>query len=140
MPLLHQALDFVGLDGDGCHEVGIFGFADQIIVFKTDAEVLFRNIDAWFNGEDHARGNRFVWWGDVVDIEAEVMGGAVHEVFLHEGFGLVLCGGLLGGEQAEGDEFRFHCGDDLLLEVGHDDTGTKNTVGEIENAEDRFIN
>lgn len=97
--LYHEGFDVIWLDGDVGHEVGVFALADEVVVFKADAEVFLWEVDAGLDGEEHAWGDGEVGGGDVVDVEAEVVGGAVHEVFFDEGLGVVLGGGLLWGEE-----------------------------------------
>ncbi len=44
--LSHQLLDFIRLDGDVCHEIGVFGLSDEVVVLKADADVLGGDVDA----------------------------------------------------------------------------------------------
>src|SRR5215813_2279060 len=56
------------------------GFGDQEIVFDADAEVLFRDVNAGFDGNDHAGLKRFAVFGGIVDVEADAVAEAVNEV------------------------------------------------------------
>lgn len=69
----HECLDFIGLDGDVGHEVGVGVFADEVVVFEAYAEVFIRDVYAGLDGEKHAGGDGLVGGGDVVHIEAEVV-------------------------------------------------------------------
>lgn len=56
----HQFLDFICLDRDVGHEVGIAGFADQDVVFQAHGHAFFANVQSGFYGEDIAGGH---WLG-----------------------------------------------------------------------------
>jgi len=40
----------------------VAGFGDEDVVFNTHAEILFRNVDTGFHGDDHARGWKGAQW------------------------------------------------------------------------------
>jgi len=58
----------------------VAGFGDEDVVFNTHAEILFRNVDTGFHGDDHARLERGAVVAGVVDVQADVMSQAVNEI------------------------------------------------------------
>ena len=53
---------------------------DVIHVFDSHSQLFFWNINAGFDGEDHARRKRNVVVAGVVDIQADVVAEAVDEI------------------------------------------------------------
>lgn len=115
---IHETLDFVDFDGDGGHEIGVVFGSDEVIVFEADAEIFLADVDAGFDGENHAFCEGLVRWGDVVDVEAHVVRGSVHEVAADEGLGGVLLFGVLERNEIQIDELLFHDFDDIGLVIG----------------------
>src|SRR5467141_4006053 len=76
----HDLFDFIGIAGEAFAEQLVAGFGDEDVVFNTRAEILFRNVDTGFHGDDHARLERGAVVAGVVDVQADVMSQAVNEI------------------------------------------------------------
>ena len=83
-------------------------FGDEDVVFEADGEAFFGDVDAGFDGEDPAGGEGFGDKADVVDVEAEGMAEAVHEVFAAGGGFLGLFFDVGFFEEAEREQFVVH--------------------------------
>lgn len=132
----HELLDVVWFDWDLCHQVEVSVFTYEVVVFEAYADVFVGNVDARFDGEEHTCGNRLIWDADVMDIEAEVVRGAMHEVFPNERFPGWLFGGLLGCDETEVDEFQLGMGKHLFLIIREVDAGFENCFRLTQQAED----
>ena len=76
----------------------------------------------------------------VMHIEAEMVRGAVHEIFLHQRLIRTLLAGLSGGEQSQPDELALHQLDDLFLIFHRRVAGAENLICTAENPQHRVVN
>src|SRR5215208_1103763 len=78
----HQLLNLVRFDGNIVHEVYRTLFGHEHVVFQTDGETLFFDIDGGLAGHDPTGLNWLGGEAHVVNVETERMSEAVHEIFL----------------------------------------------------------
>ncbi len=76
----HDLFDFTRISGEAFAEQPVAGFGDQDVVFDAHAKILFGDVDAWLNGDDHAGLERGAVFARVVNIEADMMAEAVNEI------------------------------------------------------------
>src|SRR6202158_271851 len=76
----HDLFDFNGIAGEAFAEQFVTGFGDEDVVLDADAEILFGDVDAGLDGDDHAGLQRRAVLSGVVDIEGDMMAGAVNEI------------------------------------------------------------
>lgn len=74
-----------------------------------------------------------------MDVESQMVGGAVHEVFFDEGLGVVLGCRVILGDEIKGDEGFLHFREDLLLVVRDEDTRAEDAFREAHDCEDGII-
>src|SRR5947207_8327397 len=76
----HDFFDFIGVAGEAFAEQLVAGFGYENIVFHAHAEILFRNVDAGLNSNDHTRLERGAVVAGVVNVQADVVTEAVDEI------------------------------------------------------------
>jgi len=87
------------------HEVDGALVGDEDVVFQADGQAFGADVDGGFDGHHPAGGEGAGGVADVVDVEAEGMPDAVHEILFEGGTVGVLGLDLFGGEQAQAEEF-----------------------------------
>ena len=137
--LTHRGLDGVGLEGDVGHEVVEAVLGDDDVVLEADAEVFLADVNAGLDREDVARRNGFVPVADVVDVEADEVRRAVHEVLLVGGPSRVLLLDVVAVDQLEVEELGRHEVADFLVVVVERNAGTEELHGVLHHREDRVI-
>ena len=137
--LTHRGLDGVGLEGDVGHEVVEAVLGDDDVVLEADAEVFLADVNAGLDREDVARCDGLVPVADVVDVEADEVRRAVHEVLLVGGPSRVLFFDVVAVDQLEVEELGRHQVADLLVVVVERDAGTEELHGVLHHREDRVV-
>ena len=136
---IHGLLDGVGLEGDVPHEVLEAVLSDDDVVFKADAEALLPDVNARLNREDVARRDGLVPMANIVDVEADEMRRAVHEVLLVRWPSRVLLLDVVAVDQFEVEELGRHEVADFLVVVVERDTRTKELHGVLHHRKDRVV-
>ena len=137
--LTHRGLDGVGLERDVRHEVVEAVLGDDDVVLEADAEVFLTDVDARFDRENVARSDGLVPVADVVDVEADEVRRAVHEVLLVGGPSRVLFFDVVAVDQLEVEELGRHQVADFLVVVVERNAGTEELHGVLHHREDRVI-
>ena len=137
--LTHRGLDGVGLEGDVRHEVVEAVFGDDDVVLEADAEVFLADVNAGLDREDVARSDGLVPVADVVDVEADEVRRAVHEVLLVGGPSRVLFFDVVAVDQLEVEELGRHEVADFLVVVVERDAGTEELHGVLHHGKDRVV-
>ena len=137
--LTHRGLDGVGLERDVGHEVLEAVLGDDDVVFEADPEVLLADVNAGLDREDVARRNGLVPVADVVDVEADEVRRAVHEVLLVGGPSRVLLLDVVAVDQPEVEELGRHEVADFLVVVVERNAGTEELHGVLHHREDRIV-
>ena len=137
--LTHRGLDGVGLERDVGHEVLEAVLGDDDVVFEADPEVLLADVNAGLDREDVARRNGLVPVADVVDVEADEVRRAVHEVLLVGGPSRVLLLDVVAVDQPEVEELSRHEVADFLVVVVERNAGTEELHGVLHHREDRIV-
>ena len=137
--LTHRGLDGVGLERDVRHEVLEAVLGDDDVVFEADPEVLLADVNARLDREDVARRNGLVPVADVVDVEADEVRRAVHEVLLVGGPSGVLFFDVVAVDQLEVKKLGRHEVADFLVVVLERNAGTEELHGVLHHREDRVI-
>ena len=137
--LTHRGLDGVGLERDVRHEVLEAVLGDDDVVFEADPEVLLADVNAGLDREDVARRNGLVPVADVVDVEADEVRRAVHEVLLVGGPSRVLLLDVVAVDQPEVEELGRHEVADFLVVVVERNAGTEELHGVLHHREDRIV-
>ena len=136
---VHRGLDGVGLEGDVRHEVVEAVLGDDDVVLETDAKVFLADVNARLDREDVARRNGLVPVADVVDVEANEVRRAVHEVLLIGGPSRVLLFNVVAVDQLEVEELGRHEVADFLVVVVERDAGTEELHGVLHHGKDRVV-
>src|SRR5207247_5927762 len=76
----HDFFDFIGIAREAFTEQLVAGFDDKDIVFDAHAEILFGDVDAGLNGNDHAGLESGAMVAGVVNVQADGMAEAVDEI------------------------------------------------------------
>ena len=121
------------------HEVVEAVFGDDDVVLETDAEVFLADVDTRLDREHVARSDGLVPVADVVDVEADEVRRAVHEVLLVGGPSRVLFFDVVAVDQLEVEELGRHQVADLLVVVVERDAGTEELHGVLHHREDRVV-
>lgn len=137
--LTHRGLDGVGLEGDVGHEVVEAVLGDDDVVLEADAEVFLADVNAGLDREDVARCDGLVPVAYVVDVEADEVRRAVHEVLLVGGPSRVLLLDVVAVDQLEVEELGRHEVADFLVVVVERDAGTEELHGFLHHGKDRVV-
>ena len=121
------------------HEVVEAVLGDDDVVLEADAEVFLADVNAGLDREDVARRNGFVPVADVVDVEADEVRRAVHEVLLVSGPSRVLSFDVVAVDQLEVKELGRHEVADFLVVVVERNAGTEELHGVLHHGEDRAV-
>ena len=121
------------------HEVLEAVLGDDDVVFEADPEVLLADVNAGLDREDVARRNGLVPVADVVDVEADEVRRAVHEVLLVGGPSRVLLLDVVAVDQPEVEELGRHEVADFLVVVVERNAGTEELHGVLHHREDRVV-
>src|SRR6202011_5227253 len=81
----HNLFDFNGVAGQAFAQQLMAGFGDEDVVFDAHSEILFGDVDAGLDGDDHAGLERGAEFARIVDVQTDVMAEAVNEIW-PEGF------------------------------------------------------
>src|SRR5467141_5160743 len=76
----HDLFDFNGVAGQAFAEQLVAGLGDEDVVLDADPEILFGDVDAGLDSDDHAGLQRRAVLSGVVDIEADIMAEAGNEI------------------------------------------------------------
>ena len=121
------------------HEVVKAVLGDDDVVLEADAEVFLADVDARLDRKDVARRDGLVPVADVVDVEANEVRRAVHEVLLVGGPSGVLLFDVVAVDQLEVEELGRHEVADLLVVVVERDAGTEELHGVLHHREHRVV-
>jgi len=121
------------------HEVVEAVLGDDDVVLETDAEVFFADVNAGLYREDMARRDGLVPVADVVDVEADEVRRAVHEVLLVGGPSGVLFFDVVAVDQLEVEELGRHEITDFLVVVVERNAGTEELHGVLHHREHRVV-
>ena len=97
------------------HEIVEAVFGDDDVVLEADAEIFLADVDAGLDREDVARRDGLVPVADVVDVEANEVRRAVHEVLLVGGPSGVLLFDVVAVDQLEVEKLSRHEVADFLM-------------------------
>ena len=111
------------------HEVVEAVLGDDDVVFEADAEVFLADVNAGLDREDVARCDGLVPVAYVVDVEADEVRRAVHEVLLVGGPSRVLFFDVVAVDQLEVEELGRHQVADFLVVVVKRDTRAQELHG-----------
>lgn len=135
----HRGLDGVGLERDVRHEIVKAVLGDDNVVLKTNPEILLADVNAGLDGEDVARRNGLVPVADIVDVEADKVRRAVHEVLLVGRPSGVLFFDVVAVDQLEVEELSRHEVADFFMVVVERNAGTEELHGVLHHREDRVV-
>ena len=121
------------------HEVVEAILGDNDVVLEADAEVFLADVDAGLDREHVARRDGLVPVADVVDIEADEMRRAVHEVLLVGRPSGILLFNVVTVDQLEVEELGRHEGADLLVVIVERNTRTEEFHGVLHHGKDRVV-
>src|SRR5580693_3143118 len=76
----HDSFDFDGVPGETLAEKLRPRFGDEDVVLNAHAEILFGDVNAWLDGDDHAGLERFAVFTRVVDIQTDMVSETVNEI------------------------------------------------------------
>src|SRR6267142_4076929 len=80
LPFLNQGFDFVDFLGKS-REEAVTSRCHKYIVFDAHAKLLFGDVDARLNRDDHVGFKRTGRCSDVMDVESNVVAGSMDEIF-----------------------------------------------------------
>src|SRR5271168_2312277 len=76
----HDFFDFIGVAREAFAQEFVASFGDEDVVLDAHAEIFLGDVDAGFDGDDHAGLERFAVFAGVVDIETDVVAESVNEI------------------------------------------------------------